>query len=923
MRTRRQTFAAAVISASTLLIGCAQEQPEALIQSAKGYLEKKDNRAAIVQLKSALQKNPDSGEARYLLGRAFLESGDLVAAEVELQKAQALQYPATSVAPAVARVLLQQGKYQKLVDTYASTSLSEPAAVADLETSLASAFERLGKAAPAEARFETALRAVPEYAPALLARARATADRGDLDTGIAIVDRVLARNAKNDEALALKGDLLLYGKRDLEGGLQAYRQVLQVKKDSVAAHTGAMRVLFARKDMAGAQAQLEQMTAALPGHPQTRLAQAQLAYLNKDDKTAKEITQQLLRIAKDNVQLLSLAASIELRSGSPVIAESHLGKAVQLAPAIPELRRMLAQVHLRSAEPARALETLAPLLDSPNPDPVTLALAGQAHLQRGELKEAEPFFVRAAKLDPKDTRSRIALALTEFSKGNRTQAYSELEELATEDKGVLPDLALISANARQGRFDAALKAIDALEQKQPGKPLAHTLRGQVHLARKDLPAARQSLEKALTADPTYIAAAMLLSSLDMADKKPDAAEQRFRRVLKADPNNLRALLAIADLRARSSAPRDEVTKLLTQAVQLHPSAETPRLALVEHLIRSEKIKDALGAAQDGVAAQPQSAALLDVLGRAQSLAGDSDQAIRTYAKLSEVRPGSPVAHVRLAAIYIDRKDYDTARKNLNRALAVSPGLLDVQRSLVSVELAAGRPQAALEVARAVQDQRGHEAAGAALVGDIEASQKNWSGAVAAYRGGIRKSPSGELAVKLHAVLAASSQGTEAERFSARWLKEHPRDVTFIQYLGDQALMKRNYRAAKERYGNVVKLQGDNAVALNNLALVTSRLQEPGALAFAQKANALRPNNPGILDTLSMVLAQEGQLGNAIEIQKKAVSLAPENPWFRLNLAKLYVKSGEKSLAKSELARLSQLGERFAAQSEVTKLLNVL
>ena len=52
------------------MVGCADD-PEALVASAKALLAKNDNSAAIIQLKNALQKDPDIAEARFLLGKAL------------------------------------------------------------------------------------------------------------------------------------------------------------------------------------------------------------------------------------------------------------------------------------------------------------------------------------------------------------------------------------------------------------------------------------------------------------------------------------------------------------------------------------------------------------------------------------------------------------------------------------------------------------------------------------------------------------------------------------------------------------------------------------------------------------------------------------------------------------------------------------
>ncbi|TMH36178.1 MAG: tetratricopeptide repeat protein [Betaproteobacteria bacterium] len=111
--------------------------------------------------------------------------------------------------------------------------------------------------------------------------------------------------------------------------------------------------------------------------------------------------------------------------------------------------------------------------------------------------------------------------------------------------------------------------------------------------------------------------------------------------------------------------------------------------------------------------------------------------------------------------------------------------------------------------------------------------------------------------------------------------------------------------------------------MNNLAWVTQRLNKPGALAYAEKATALQPNQPAFMDTLAMILGNKGELNKALEIEKKAIALQPDQPGIRLNLAKLYIKAGQGALAKTELKQLARLGTKFAGQAEVGELLKSL
>ncbi len=241
-------------------------------------------------------------------------------------------------------------------------------------------------------------------------------------------------------------------------------------------------------------------------------------------------------------------------------------------------RRLLAQIQIRSGEPQKAQETLQPLVAKGRVDAETLNLAAQAAMQLGDAASAESYFTRAAKVKPDDPRSRTALALVQSAKGHTDVAFAQLEEISASDPGTIADMAIISARMRQRDFEAALKAVDSLERKQPGKPFAAQLRGQIQMARKDAVAARQSFESALSIDPLYYPAAASLAALDLHDKKPDEARKRFDKLLAADPKDIRALLAIAELRAQAGASKEEIAGSPRQRDQTQSHCRsTPRL----------------------------------------------------------------------------------------------------------------------------------------------------------------------------------------------------------------------------------------------------------------------------------------------------------------------------------------------------------
>ena len=915
----------AVLGLSLLLAACAGDSTDELIKSARAYLAKNDGKAAIVQLKNVLQLKPDSAEARFLLGKALLDADDPVSASVELRKALDLNQPALQVAPLLARSLLAEGQYQKLVDQFAEVDLPEPAAVADLKSSVATAYAALGKPEKSRTAVAVALRAVPDYPQALMLQARLAADERKFDEASALIEKVIAATPSDPQAWIYKGELLYLGNGDtnMAGAAAAYRKALSIKPGHAGARSHLIALLLSQHDLVGAAEQIDELRKTQPRTARTMVFDAQLALLNQNPKKALESIQQARKSAPDDVRVLQLAGAIEFSNGLLLEAERSLGKALQLAPNSPFARRKLAQTLIRLGQPAKALTVLQPLFTKAESDAQTYSLAGEAYLLTGDLSRAEANFAKAVKIDPKNTGSRTALALTKLKSDGLDATTTELRDIASTDVATPADFALVSVYLGSKDFTRALKAIDAIEAKQPNKAMVASLRGRVQLMRKDAAEARRSFERALAIDPLYIPAATSLASLDLADKRPVDARKRFESVLAIDPKNLRALLALAEIRSLGGSSKEEIAGLLTNAVKLNPTEPEPRLLLVNLYLNQRDAKSALTVAQDAAIALPDSTAVLDALGRAQMAAGETNQAIQSFNKLVGMEPESPQAYVRLAGVHVATRNTATAEQNLRRALAITPSFLPAQQALFDIAIADKRPQDALLIARTIQKQRPDAVVGFMLEGAAEASRNNLAAAAEVYRNALKKFPSTQPAVRLHSTLVALRQDANAEKLAASWTVAYPTDVEFLAYLGELAMARGNYAAAETRFRNVIAIRPDIAAVLNNLALVMVKLQKPGALAFAERADKVQPDTPALMDTLATALAGEKQIDKALEVQKKALALAPSNPVLKLNLARLYIESGNKAAARVELETIVKLGDKFAGQAEVDRLIKAL
>jgi putative PEP-CTERM system TPR-repeat lipoprotein len=545
-------------------------------------------------------------------------------------------------------------------------------------------------------------------------------------------------------------------------------------------------------------------------------------------------------------------------------------------------------------------------------------------LQNGDLKKAEELFATANKLNPSDPYSRTALAVAHLRGGkNDNAALGELEAVASSDRGITADLMLIAGYLARKDSASALAAIDRLETKQPDKPIASDLRGRVLALRGDATGARKNFESALAKDPAFLPAVDGLVALDLQSGKPELAEQRYSTDLKRDPGNTQALLALARLRAAAGKDPQEIVSLLTQAVTANPSATAPRVALVDYYLERKEGKLALEAAQSASAALPDNPEILEALARAELASGNATQSASTYAKLVALQPRSPQLHVALATAHMAAKNNTAAMQSLKQALTLEPDFLPAQRQMIVLQQALGNHEDALAIARAVQKKRPDAAAGYVYEGDVEAFQRHWAAAAAAYRTALAKEPNSGVAQRLHAVLLAGGKTAEAATLADSWQKQHPKDADFGFYIGGLALSKGDYATAEERFRRVVELQPANAEAHNNLAWALGQTKKPGAMEHADFALRIRPDEAAFMDTKATLLAQENRLPEAIELERKALAAEPDNTARRLRLARFLVQTGDKAAARRELERLLAAGETIpefkAAQQMIGQL----
>lgn len=897
---RNKKFVGATMASAVLLLGglagCGKtETSESLVAEAKQFIQKGDNKAAVIQLKNALLKNPSDVEARLTLGALYNGMGDAVSAEKEFRKAAELGAGPDQTVLGLATALMAQNQFQKVLDETAATSAGK----SDLLVLRGDANLGLGKPDLARQSYEQALQVNPKSSAALIGMARHALTQRDMEGAKRLAEQAAADSPNDAAVWMLKGALLRAEGKPAEA-LAAYDQALKVDPAHRSANIEKAQIEIVMRKFEAAQADINAAKKGTPGSLTVLYTQALLDHAQNKHVAAKESLQRILRVAPDHMPSVLLAGSVEHALESMPQAEQHLKKYVETVPGNTYARKLLVSTLIKLGNISEAQAMLAPLMADADKDPQVLALAGELAMHARDFGKAADYLERAAKMAPKTAALRTSLAMSKLAQGDDARAIAELEESTRLDsKSTKAGTLLVLTEMRLKRYDKALAAANAMEAQQPKDPVIQNLKGGVYLSKGDVANARASFEKAMALDPTFFPAASNLAKLEMREKKPEMARKHLTAYLEKNKKSVEAMSGLAEL-AQLEGKAAEVTQWREKAQAENPDAVLPAMLLVNHYLRSGARDKALTLVRKFQVANPKNPELLDLLGQAQMANGDHAGALESYSKLTGMLPKSATAQFRLASVHMALNNPTAASADLKKALSLDPNFLEAQLTQAELAARSGKLDEGLAIARQIQKQRPTEGVGYTLEGSLLQGQGKDAQAVRAYERALVLSNNVLIKTKLHSAMVRSGKASEADARLAQWKKQLPGDPVIAMYVADTLLANKQYKEAIAQLEPMLQKAPNNPVLLNNLAWAYQQVKDPRALKTAERALAGAPDSPSILDTLGNILVEQGDHKRGLGYLQTAVVKSPTDATIRFHLAQALAKSGDKAAARKEL-----------------------
>jgi len=286
-----------------------------------------------------------------------------------------------------------------------------------------------------------------------------------------------------------------------------------------------------------------------------------------------------------------------------------------------------------------------------------LANAGLDFSRKQRFKEAADCYRKALPIEPKIKELQLNLGLAEFKLGN---------------------------------FQAAVGPLSAAAAMDAESAQVHTLLGMSYYGAGQYAKATPELDRALAADPRNTQLHYVVAQSCLWSGKYDRALKEFEWLLREQPNSAATHMLMGEALDGLNREEDAITEFQAAAAAAPVTPEV-HFGLGYLLWKAKRYNDAEGEfrlelAQDASHAQA-SAYLGDVLLHR----GDAAAAEPLLEKARRLKPEIRIAHLDLAIIHAERKQYDAAANELREAVQLDADRADAHYRLAQVYQKLGKP----------------------------------------------------------------------------------------------------------------------------------------------------------------------------------------------------------------------------------------
>lgn len=890
---RRQILAAAV--ALALIAGCEQTPtPGEYLALAEQAYAKGNTNEAVLSLKKALQADPANGAARKLLAQLYVDDGNGKAASIELDKALASGIAEADIALLRLNALMLERKFEDAITAVEQFRGGErPASeAAEMLAIRGVAQMSLNQGEAADASFTEALALDGINGMALTGKSQRAIAARKLDEAVALAKKATEVAPGFAPGWSLLGDLMRV-KNDPKAAEGAYSEAITRRSQNANDLIARVMVRLELDDRDGAAEDVKTLRQRGFVNPYAVFGEGLL--LMRDGKLlpAAEKFQEVLG-KFPNFARVSCYAGVSLAATERQNqAIAYLESCLSAYPQADTVRRTLAASYSSGGQWDKIEALLRPLIERQEPDQAALELLAQIKLTNNDPKAAADLLRKVVQGEQKDSRGLVNLGLVLTAAGELGEAKSAFNEAAAVSETKFdPALAEAQALLQTGRTGEGTTRLEAVLRERPEDTQALSMLAIAKAQTGDLARARELFEQSLKLAPDDSLVRMNLANVLTREGDTDRALAELEQVLASTPAKAQALGMATALDVQAGEP-DRARARIAAAEKAKPGDADVLLVKARFAQTQGQREEARQILRQILNDAGERSDALRELGQIELARGEVDEATQLFERLVGRPDRQAQDYLLLAQAAEARGRLNQAREAIGQSLALAPDYPAARHAEIRIDL---RERKAADARRKLDALKAIAPAGPiadllATEGQLLLLEEQPEKAVDFYRQAFEAQPSGERAVQLARVQAGTGQGDAAMATLERWVEKNPKDFRARFVLADSYNKRNEPKRSVALYETLLSEAPKDVLVLNNLAWLLRAENPARALELANKANAIAPRSPAVLDTLGMLLLDQDKMDAALAALRKANELLPGNPGLKLHLAMALVRSG--------------------------------
>ena len=672
---------------------------------------------------------------------------------------------------------------------------------------------------------------------------------------------------------------LLFSAGQFEQAEEKVELVLTSTPDKIEAKILQASILERKKQPEKCIALLDDLITTDLKHPSVFMVMAACySQLNKNDKV-EETFKKGIAANPDDVALRLIMARYEAGRKRLPEAVAQMKKAIELKPENTGFVFQLAGLYWAFDKKDQGMAVIRELLESEQEDELIYLQAARFLLSEKDGTRSRDILLKGIEKFPESFRLRFALSDIHVQGKQIEKAFAILNECLELSK----------------------------DPENPNIILTRLGIAKLHLLSNQAAKAKEYLEEVLTLAPGNVEALYLNAQLLLREGKNEEAIAAFRTVVTDKPDFIPGVLYLSRAHLANNQPELSMN-VLKKSLDINPDAleiHRPMASLYVRMKDYESAKESLGNILDS---KPDDLRTIMELGDLFAFSEEFDKAEQQYRKIIEKEPLHPTAYLKLGALYARQQNWPAAEAIIKKGYTLNPDVPTLLSTLVKIYLSQGKKDAAVAVCKEEVSRRPDSPVAYTLLGQVYAGLGKYKEAEEMLKKAIELEPAWQTPYNTLAMLYMR-QGKEQQAIEElEALKEAVPD-NLTTYLSLAMLYDKTgqYDKARTSYEQLLEKRPDSWVVANNLAFFLtqhSRSQEDldKALALAEKANTLNPDNALVLDTLGMVHFKRGDNDNAMIFLEKALEKSPDKPVVKYHLAMVLHKIGQIADACEKLDR---------------------